>query len=199
MLNLRAIGWIGLAICAAVSMTGCGDKSDTGKKISVKPVEMLSVDGIGPINAQTPFNLHDITAAFQGFNVSQHTNYTEGQQYPVIEVAKDLKTLLVINPDVKQEKIFSVMVQDNLIGNRLGHSIGMAFADIYAYGQTEECAAGAEELSGKVLCYAPKTGNILYQFGGSWSGPNGTVPPKDVLAGWKMESMIWKPLSPRAP
>ncbi len=194
MLNLCAIGWVGLAICAAVSMAGCGDKSDTGKKVSIKPVEMLSVDGIGPINAQTLFNLHDITAAFQGFNVSQHTNYTEGQQYPVIEVAKELKTLLVINPDVKQEKIFSVMVQDNLIGNRLGHSIGTPFADIYAYGQTEECTAGAEELSGKVLCYAPKTGNILYLFGGSWRGPNGTVPPKDVLAGWKMESMIWKPL-----
>jgi hypothetical protein len=194
MLNLRTIAWVGLAICTVLGVVGCDDKSDAGKKVSVKPVEMLSVDGIGPINVQTPFNLHDITNAFQGFNVTQHVNYSQGQQYPVIEVAKDLKTLLIINPDVKREKIFSVMVEDNLIGNRLGHSLGMTFADVYAYGQTEECSAGMEELAGKVLCYAPKTGNILYLFDGSWNGPSGTVPPKDVLASWKMESMIWKPL-----
>ncbi len=193
MLNLRAIGCCLLAASTMLAVTGCDSETSPQGQSNIKPLEMLSVDGIGPINAQTPFNLHEINMAFQGFNVAQQTNYSEGEQYPVITVSKDLKKLLTINPDAKHEKIFSVMVQDNLIGNRLGHSIGTKFVDIYTYGQASECAAGAEELSGKVLCYAPQTGNILYLFGGTWNGPDGTVPPKDVLANWQLEAMIWKP------
>lgn len=194
MLNLRSIVCIGLVVLSVVGISGCNEKSTT-EAAAVKPLEMLSVDGVGPINAQTAFNLHDITTVFQGLNVTQQLHYHKGQKYPVIDVTKDTKTLLVINPDVKQQKVFSVMVKDNLIGNRLGHTIGMRFADIYAYGQTEECAAGTEELAGKVLCYAPQTGNILYLFGGTWNGAVGAVPPKDVLATWQMEAMIWKPLT----
>lgn len=193
MLNLRTIGCYLLVASTALAVTGCDSDSSSAGKSGVKPLEMLSVDGIGPINAQTPFNLHEINMVFQGFNVAQQTNYSEGEQYPVITVSKDLKKLLTINPDANHDKIFSVMVEDNLIGNRLGHSIGMKFVDVYTYGQTSECAAGAEELSGKVLCYAPETGNILYLFGGTWNGPDGTVPPKDVLADWQLEAMIWKP------
>lgn len=193
MLTLRTMGWLVLAT-STLLVVGCNEKQDAANAPpAVKPLEMLSVDGVGPINAQTPFNLHEIGLVFQGLNVTQQTNFSEGEQYPVITVKKDVKALLTINPDVKQEKVFSVMVHDNLIGNRLGHAIGMKFADIYSPGQTEECAAGAEELSGKVLCYAPKTGNILYQFSGAWNGADAQVPPKDVLANWQLEAMIWKP------
>lgn len=193
MLNLRAITNLGLVSVLLCGTVGCGDKSEMDKIAAVKPLEMLSIDGVGPINAQTRFNLHDITTAFPNLNVTQRQYFNHGKPYPVIEVLAETTTLMVLNPDVKQQKVFSVMVKDNLIGNRLGHKIGMSFADIYAYGKTETCAAGAEELAGKVLCYAPHTGNILYLFGGQWNGAVGTVPPKDVLAGWKMDAIIWKP------
>lgn len=193
MLNLRPVQWMVVAASALLVVTGCNEKTGITIQPAVKPIETLSVDGVGPINAATPFNLHEIDVAFQGLNVTQQTNYSEGQPYHVITVKKDVKALLTINPDVKEEKIFSVMVHDNLIGNGLGHTIGMKFTDIYSPGNTEECAAGSEELSGKVMCYAPKTGNVLYLFGGSWNGPDGSVPPKDVLAGWQLETIIWKP------
>ncbi|MGB3916614.1 DUF1131 family protein [Thiothrix litoralis] len=193
MLNLRAMGWVLLATSTLFGVAACDKQSAVVMPLAVKPLEMLSVDGIGPINGETPFNLHDITMAFQGLNVAQRTNYADGEEYPVITVSKGMKPLLTINPDAKQEKVFSVMVDDNLIGNRLGHSIGSKFTDVYTFGATEECAAGSEEFSGKVLCYAPKTGNVLYLFGGTWNGPNGSVPPKDVLAKWQMEAIIWKP------
>ncbi len=193
MQRLAGKRWVLGATVVLLSVTACDDQANTVVQPSVKPIEMLSVDGIGPINRNTPFNLHDITMAFQGLNVAQRTNYAEGREYPVITVSQDLKPLLTINPDAKQEKIFSVMVSDNLIGNGLGHALGSRFNEVYAYGATEECRAGAEELSGKVLCYAPKTGNVLYLFGGTWNGPDGSVPPKDVLANWQIEGMIWKP------
>ena len=198
MLNLRVMGWMVLGV-STILLAGCDEgmkmlnKKNAGTNATVKPLEMLSVDGVGPINAQTPFNLHEINMAFQGLNVAEQTNYSEGEAYPVITVKQDVKELLTINPDTKHEKVFSVMVHDNLIGNRLGHAIGMKFTEVYSPGQTEECAAGAEELSGKVLCYAPNTGNILYLFSGSWNGASGQVPPKDVLANWQLDAMIWKP------
>jgi hypothetical protein len=193
MLMSRTIGGLVMAVSVLLGVAGCEDKPAAAPVNAVKPIAMLSVDGVGPLNAETPFNLHLINDAFQGLNVAQQTNFAEGSQYPVIKVSKELKPLLTINPDAKREKVFSIMVQDNLIGNQLGHTIGTAFSSIYPYGQTTECAAGSEELSGKVLCYAPKTGNILYLFGGEWNGPDGSVPPKEVLANWKMEAMIWKP------
>ena len=193
MQRLAGKRWVLGATVALLSVTACDDQANTVVQPTVKPIEILSVDGIGPINGNTPFNLHDITMAFQGLNVAQRTNYAEGHEYPIITVNQGLKPLLSINPDAKHEKVFSVMVHDNLIGNGLGHALGSRFNEVYAYGATEECRAGAEELSGKVLCYAPKTGNVLYLFGGTWNGPDGSVPPKDVLANWQMEAMIWKP------
>jgi hypothetical protein len=191
MRNLRVMS--GVVLVTAVLLSGCDEQPSSAALPAVKPLEMLSADGVGPLNGATPFNLHDITMAFQGLNVAQRTNFSEGAEYPVITVSKDLKPLLSINPDAKQEKVFSIMVHDNLIGNRIGHPLGSKFTDVYSANSTEECGAGSEELSGKVLCYAPKTGNVLYLFGGTWTGPDGSVPPKDVLANWRMEAMIWKP------
>lgn len=194
MLMSRTVGGLLIAVSTLFGVVACDEnKPVSAPANAVKPLAMLSVGGVGPLNAETPFNLHLIHEAFQGFNVTQQTNFAEGEQYPVIKVSKELKSLLTINPDAKHEKVFSIMVEDNLIGNQLGHTIGTVFSSIYPYGQPTECAAGAEELSGKVLCYAPNTGNILYLFGGEWNGPDGSVPPKEVLANWKMDAMIWKP------
>ncbi len=197
MRNLCAITRL-LPIIASVTLAACQEDAPQSPSIPVKPLEMLSIGGVGPLNAQTPFNLHDITAVFPNLNVAQQTNFTEGQAYPIITVSKDLKLLLTINPELKHEKIFSVMVHDNLIGNQLGVAIGMPFRDVYSYGHTEECAAASEELTGKVLCYAPRVGNILYLFSGKWSGPTNAIPPQEVLGDWKIEAIIWKPPAERA-
>lgn len=190
--TVRACGYA-LIVSAMLGFSGCDSASQHPPAASVKPLEMLSADGVGPINAETRFNLHDITMAFQSLNVTQQSNYTEGAAYPVITVKKDTKLLLTINPDAKQENIFSVMVHDNLIGNRLGHHIGMRFADIYTPAEPVECAGGAAEFAGKVLCYAPQAGNVLYQFKGAWNGAPGQVPPKEVLANWELDAIVWKP------
>ncbi|MGV6808784.1 MAG: DUF1131 family protein [bacterium] len=156
---------------------------------------VLSVAGVGPINRDIPFNLKQINLAFREYDLSveEFKTFAEGNAYPVIRVSDQADLLMVINPDVSRQKIFSVMITDNRVGNVFGHTIGQAFGDIYRYGQTEECAAGAEELSGKVLCYAPTSNNILYLFKGDWDGPNGKVPPNYVLSEWRLDAIIWKP------
>lgn len=186
---------LGLGMASTSLLVGClgGDKQSYADVNQEQVLHMLSVDGVGPINANTPFNLKMLNEAFQGLNVTQETRFAEGDPYQMITVRQRAKLLLSINADHDQTGIFSVVVEDNAIGNRLGHRIGTKFVDIYTFGQMQECAPGAEEWSGKVLCYAPDTGNILYLFEGAWDGPDGKLPPMDVLADWTMAAMVWKP------
>ena len=154
----------------------------------------LTSDKVGPINAKTPFNIHHITQVFQGLNVSQQTSFQEGQAYPVIRVAKGAKTLMTINPTSDQNSIYSIVIEDNLIRNKLGHRLSTQFSDIYSFGNVEKCLAGKEELSGKTVCYAPNSRNVLYIFTGRWNGPNNEIPPEDVLSTWTLDAIIWKPI-----
>jgi len=178
-------------------LTGCGSKS---REIETKPAPkvdktiVLSANGVGPITPGSSFNMHQMTLAFNDYNVIEEVNYHSGSPYPVIRISEGAKTLMVINPDAAQKNIFSVIIEDNLIKNSLGHHLGMTYSEIYTYGQEEDCQPGSADMAGKVLCYAPQTPNILYVFNGKWKGETG-VPPKDVLNSWALESIIWRPKS----
>jgi len=192
-----------LLFCLSVILiNGCGNDESSDKNQQVAQTAdasfgnriALSSHKIGPINAKTPFNIHHITQAFQNLNVSQQTSFQEGEAYPIIRIAKGAKTLMTINPTADQEAIYSVVVEDNLIKNELGHRLSTQFSDIYSFGRVEKCLAGKEELSGKTICYAPNARNILYIFTGRWNGPDGEIPPEDVLSTWTLDAIIWKPV-----
>lgn len=184
-----------VSVMSVFTLSGC-EESDAAlhqTQPTPRPAHYLSQDGVGPINAATPFNLHLIGDAFQGLNVTEETNFIDGDKYPVITIKQRTKPLLAINPDHEHQKVFSVVIYDNYIGNRLEHKIGTKFVDIYPADKVEECAPGMEELAGKVLCRAPSAGNILYLFSGNWEGSKNALPPLPVLADWRIESFIWKP------
>ena len=178
----------------ALLLSACdSDKSDSSEATSGggnKSIT-LSADGSGSMNSESAFNMHKITLAFPEYSVVEELHYHLGSPYPIIRVSKGVKTLLTINPDKSQKKIFSVIIEDNLIQNSFGHHLGTAYNKVYAYGQTEECQLGAEDLAAKVLCYAPKAPNILYIFNGKGAGT--TMPKADVLQDWSLESIIWRP------
>lgn len=197
----RVSRWLFISIMSSIMsvlLVACSNDSDqTTSQSSADNSSglVLSVAGVGPINRDIPFNLKQINLAFREYDLSveEFKTFAEGDAYPVIRVSDQADLLMVINPDVSRQKIFSVMITDNRVGNVFGHKIGQKFGDIYRYGQVEECAAGAEELAGKVLCYAPTSNNILYLFKGEWDGPNGKVPPNYVLSEWGLDAIIWKP------
>lgn len=185
-----------LSMMVVSCLSACGGDQDTSTADAGQetPLFTLSADGVGPLNSDTPFNLVQVGSAFQDYNVAQETHMEEGGKYPVITVKQHVRDLLSINSDYKQEHIFSIIVHDNLVGNELGHRLGDKFNEIYTYGKTEECAPGLEEWSGKVMCYAPKTTNILYLFENeAYTGPDGEVPAPDVMADWQLASIVWKP------
>lgn len=154
---------------------------------------MLSTDGVGPINASTPFNMHQITLAFQDYSVTEYTQFQDGDSIPVIRVSENGKPLLLIHPDEKRNNIFSIYIMSNKVGNALGHEIGTAYNKIYNYGETEPCIAGTEEFTGRVLCMAPKATNLLYVFSGNWDGPKKEAPPTAILTSWVLDTIIWRP------
>lgn len=174
---------------------GCGSDEEAKPKTSGSNVSkiMLSTDGVGPINASTPFNMHQVTLAFQDYSVTEYTQFKKESSTPVIRVSEGGKPLLLINPDNSNEKIFSIFIMSNKIGNSLGHELGTLYNKIYHYKETEPCIAGTDDFLGKVLCMAPKAENILYVFSGIWDGPKDEAPPTAILSEWALDSIVWKP------
>lgn len=156
------------------------------------PAFMLSEDGVGPLNADTPFNLVRIGDAFQEYNVIEETTLNGGENNRVITVKQQVKPLLTINPDFQQKHIFSVIVHDNLVGNKLGHAIGTKFSDIYTPQTLEQCAPGVDDWAGKVMCYAPKNTQILYLFSGTTPKVTDKAPTPAEMQDWVLEELVWK-------
>lgn len=191
-----------LMLCSLIVslLAACGSRDDTANTASTQekaqrnPI-VLSADGVGSINASTPFNMHQITRAFQDYSVTEYTQFQKGDSAPVIRISEDGKPLILINPDTDQTGVFSVFVMSNKIGNALGHPIGTPYNKVYNYDSVEPCIAGTEEFTGKVLCLAPGVKNILYVFAGKWDGPKDEVPPAAILSDWTLDTIVWKPAS----
>ena len=185
-----------LSFSLSIGLTACGNEDPKETVTSTKEDKsiILSADGIGPINATTSFNMHQMTLAFNEYSVVEEVNFLEGNPFPAIRISEGVKTIMNIIPDAAHKNIFSVIVEDNIIQNSLGHHLGTFYNQVYTYGQNEQCQMGAADMSGKVLCYAPNTPNILYVFNGKWDN-TGAVPPADVLQGWALEAIIWRPKS----
>ncbi len=186
-----------IAIFALSALLSACSNDDNDKKVVV-PTDVvsdivLSADGVGPLNATTSFNMHQMTVAFSEYSVEEVVNFQHSAPYPVIRISKGGNTLITVNPDSSRQNIYSIVVEDNKVKNSLGHHLGSVYSEVYTYGQTEKCQSGIEELSGKVLCYAPKTPNILYVFNGKWDGEDGQMPPAELLQDWILESIVWRP------
>jgi len=182
-------------IALSALLSACSNDDD---KKSVVPTDtvsdiVLSADGVGPLNASTSFNMHQMTVAFSDYSVEEMVNFQQSVPYPVVRISKNGNTLITVNPDASRQNIYSIVIEDNKVKNSLGHHLGSAYNSVYAYGQTQKCQAGIEDMAGKVLCYAPNTPNILYVFNGKWDGADGKMPPADLLQDWILESIVWRP------
>ena len=186
-----------LAIMMSSWLVGCGSGQDAlmaSTGVADQPLFVLSPDGVGPLNADTPFNLIRIGDAFQDFNVSEEVQFVQNDKFPVITVKDEASPVLSINPDYQHSGIFSIIVHDRRVANRLGHQLGDTYRQVYSYGKTEKCAPGVQEWAGKVMCYAPSAGNVLYLFsGGPQALVTNEVPTPDKMADWQLDAIVWRP------
>ena len=180
-----------------VGLSACSNDDDDKKAASTTEDSniILSAEGVGALNAASSFNMHQVTLAFGKYDVMEELNYHTGTPYPVIRVADGVKNLMTIIPDASQQNIYSIIVEDNLISNSLGHRLGTPYKTVYAE-KKEKCQAGTEDMLGKALCYAPNTPNIIYVFHGkSGNATDGKLPSTEDLQEWSLESIIWRPKS----
>jgi hypothetical protein len=47
-------------------------------------------------------------------------------------------------------------------------------------------------MSGTVSCPAPGSKHVHYLFEGTWDGPDGKLPPREILRGWTLRAIFWK-------
>lgn len=200
-MDVRTLSSLCGGLLLSAVLTACSESDSSPKAVEPPaPLFMLSADGVGPLNAETPFNLRQIGDAFQDYNVTQEIHFLNGSRYPMITVKQKVEPLLSINPDHSGQRVFSIVVHNNRVGNKLGHEVGEKFNEIYSYDTTEDCGPGIEEWAGKVMCYAPQNKNILYLFypvAGSVENVvrsvENAVPAPDAMADWVLEAIVWKP------
>jgi hypothetical protein len=100
--------------------------------------------------------------------------------------------LLTINP-TNENEIFCIVIESPLITSLVGGSIGDSYFLIFGEPDSSTmCVPLQEEFSGKVSCRAPGTRNIYFVFTGEWTGPDGQVPPAEVLKNRKVEKIVWR-------
>ncbi|SUH35915.1 lipoprotein [Salmonella enterica subsp. enterica] len=58
-----------------------------------------------------------------------------------------------------------------------------------AFGHCEPVSSDSHT---SVECKAEGSQHISYVFSGEWSGPEGLMPPDDVLKNWDVRKIIWR-------
>jgi hypothetical protein len=164
--------------------------SSTPEQISHTEI-IVSDIGVGGITEGTLFNTNVIQDALPGLKIRTEELATEDEKYPVITAYKKDELIITVIPKLLDKNIASVWVSNNLVLNELGHSIGTQFHNIYVHKINTDCKPGVEELSGYVICSAPSSKHIKYLFEGNWDGPDGELPPVNVLALWRLIKIIW--------
>ncbi len=152
----------------------------------------LTNKGLGNITVNSPYDINKVQQLFASFQVRKADFATEGMKIDTILVASPQEPLLAIFPtEEKSKKIFCLAYRTNFIRNDQGVQIGDRYRVIFPAGKPVKCLPGREEMSGQVICQAPKAAHLFYVFSGKWDGVDGVVPPVAVIENWKVQQVIW--------
>jgi hypothetical protein len=178
---------IGLAFLAAAgSAAHAAEGAETGG-----PCTPL-LDGLKRLPADEPVTEAALLEALTGLDVTRERTYTEGEPLTLFRVRRDGHSLLDIIP-ATGGGLYAVIVRDAALARNMGHELGASYRRWAPVHRNVTCEPGAEEFSGSVLCAQRRQPGLLLRFDGEWQGPDGRVPPADVLAGWTLSELIWLP------
>ena len=180
-------------ILLTIFLSGCSSSNSRHETAPLMEI-VLSDKGVGQITSATPFDIKEIDRLFKGMSVVGDVDYTEGEPYPVIRVLKETEEVLTINAMEEEGPIFSIGTSHKSVRNAYGTKVGDQFEDIYGIDYEKLCSPGMEELSGMVLCREKGSARLVNIFNGDWDGPDGQLPPYEVLKTWKVIELYWRPL-----
>ena len=158
-----------------------------------RPVEIkVTEEGVGPITGITAFDPDAVSVLLPGTTVSREEITREGEKYPVIVVEEDGERQMEVVPDADERSVAGVVVFSPDIKDIHGVHVGSAYTDIYTDDVKPQCLPGVEEYSGHLFCPAIGSTRIYYELAGTWNGPDGKVPPDDVIRQWKVKAIHWR-------
>ena len=154
---------------------------------------VLTETGLGPLAAGTTLDLAKAAAVSERFEAQAFQSGSEGMAMPAVALVnrKGVRVAEAVYAGEGQP-LYRITVLRKAIPNSFGHRVGDAFPDVVPQAEVAaRCVAGAEEFSGAAVCFEGADSNLAVVFAGRWDGPDGTLPPADVLAGWKARALIW--------
>lgn len=184
----------------AVVLFLCGPSFSISNVYARPLVEMIATDdGIGPLTIRTLFSEDSIKKIFHDFDVSLTKSmlYSEGIAFPAIQVKKGQAELFTIYSRADSQAsepapIFGVVSKSPLIRGPQRVKVGDRFAKVFR-GAQEKCVPGMEEISGYIVCLAPKSQRLYYVFSASENSalPDGVLPPRKDLLKSKIVMLVW--------
>ncbi|MEQ9518970.1 MAG: DUF1131 family protein [Parvibaculum sp.] len=150
----------------------------------------LTENGLGNVDSGTDFTIEAVADALPDFIVTKENAYSEGDPFQAIFV-RDGETLVArVFPRFEMTSIVGgIAVSDPRVSFKGRASIGDRFADLD--GAPVDCVAGLEERSGLALCHDQEFPHVGMIFGGRWDGPDGELPPADVLGDFTLQELSW--------
>jgi hypothetical protein len=183
---------ISVSQSSATALNPSEDGTPSGRGDCTEHTEVSTV-GVGGVTTATSTTLEELSNALPCFRIEEKSGSSEGVSFPYFSASRDGVTQLSIYPKADGVTLQSVVISGKLVVNTLNHPIGSLFKQVYTSGDSSLCQPGLEELSGKVICPAPEDRNIVYVFSGFWHGPDGDIPPTDILNMWELTLISWSP------
>lgn len=150
----------------------------------------LTENGLGALGGGTAYSVDGVSEALPGFSVTAENYYAEGDAYPMIVVRDGYTVIAEVLPRFEMEELVGGIVvksEDVMFDDRI--SLGMKYADLSV--APTDCVAGLEERSGLALCRDGKVPHVGIIFGGDYAGPDGALPPAEVLATFTVQEITW--------
>ena len=151
----------------------------------------LSDQGLAGLGRDTPFEQAAIQKALPGLAIEKSETRDEGVSYPIFRALDNGKEVLTITSDPEKSVVGSFMTTSPLIVSDKGIKVGSRFAEIFSGKLPDECEPGLDEWVGMVFCPAPGSTSVQLFFKGNWKGPEGSLPPLNVLNDWTVAQIWW--------
>ncbi|MBV4411806.1 RpoE-regulated lipoprotein [Enterobacteriaceae bacterium YMB-R22] len=185
---MKKAQWV-LASGMVLLLSGCSSASRIAPWNWFGSTVTITEQGVGKLTANTPLTEAAIAEGLNNdYRLIGGMRIVSGQPVTYYEALKEDKTALLIRGE--DGKVSHIEVMDSDIETDSGVKIGTLFSKLYskAYGA---CRPGEELDVRSVECSAPGSEHLNYQFSGDWRGPQGLIPPDDVLSDWAIRKIIW--------
>ncbi|MFS1538475.1 MAG: RpoE-regulated lipoprotein [Candidatus Phlomobacter fragariae] len=152
----------------------------------------ISDTGVGQINKMTRMNEEIISAELdKRYHFRTGMQIEQGQLMYLFQGIKNDREKIAIY-GVEKGEVNRIEIMDEDIKTVWETQVGTPFSQIYQNAVQGSCYLDPNQTNMLTInCVSPQSTHVIYRFSGKWSGPKHLVPSNDVLANWKVSSIIW--------